>query len=194
MFRYFMIVALLPLSLFAKEPKSILHEKTLPLLDAPSFKEPLNATFEQKHGKWIAEKGVMRVVDIPEERHIPVLFHKESLESVVIEFEFRWKKDGTIIVGCDSERHLSRVTVSSDGMSIQDDTNDSATRLADFKEETKVRRWHKIRVEWQGTKIAASLNGKELQTVHQNLSETKSRSWIAASDAAEIRDLKISGK
>jgi hypothetical protein len=194
MLRYLILLALFPLSLFAKEAKSILHEKTLPLLDAPSLKEPLNEKFEQRKGKWIVENGVMQSVDIPEQKHVPVLFHKVSLANAVIEFEFRWTKHGSIIVGCDSKRHLSRIVVSPTGMSIRDDTNDPATKITEFKKQIELGKWHKIRVEWQDKKIAARLNGKELQTEHQNLSETKSQSWIAASDAVEIRNLEISGE
>jgi hypothetical protein len=86
------------------------------------------------------------------------------------------------------------VVVSPTGMSIKDDTNISATKVLDFKDKIKLGKWHKFRVEWLDKKIAASLNGKELETEHQNLSETKSRSWIGASDAVEIRNLVISGE
>jgi hypothetical protein len=76
-------VALLILTFTSAAPaqtvKPLLHDSALPVISTPSFAEPLVAPFVTSKGQWIPSDGVLSVVDIPAEKHIPVLHHKIGL-------------------------------------------------------------------------------------------------------------------
>jgi hypothetical protein len=55
---------------FAGDAKPLLHEHALPMLAAPDFKGPLDASFSIAKGRWTPEGGVLSVLDLPEEKHI----------------------------------------------------------------------------------------------------------------------------
>jgi hypothetical protein len=94
----------------------------LPSLAAPSFAEPLAPPFVTVKGQWIPEQGVLGIVNIPAEKHIPVLHHKVGLATAVIEVEFRFDGPGNFLVGCDGEKHIGRVVVNTSGFSIAEDS------------------------------------------------------------------------
>ena len=91
---------------FAGDAKPLLHDHDLPVLAAPDFKSPLDASFSIAKGKWTPEGGVLSVLDLPEEKHIPVLHHKVGLASAAIDVEFLSEGPGRFLVGCDSDKHV----------------------------------------------------------------------------------------
>ena len=92
-------------SISAQDVKPLLHDHPLPLIAAPSFAEPLDDSFSIAKGKWTAEGGVLSVLDLPEQKHIPVLHHRVGLVNAVIEVEFLLEgAGGNFLVGCDSTR------------------------------------------------------------------------------------------
>ncbi|WP_395739607.1 hypothetical protein [Prosthecobacter sp.] len=181
-------------SAHAEDAKPLLHDHTLPLLAAPDFKGPLDASFSIAKGKWTPEGGVLSVLDMPEQKHIPVLHHKAGLASATIEVEFLIEGPGTFLVGCDSSKHIGRVVVTATALSIAEDTAAPSKTIAKLPMEVKPHEWHKLRVEWQGDQMAASLDGKELRAQHAFFATPKSRSWLAAGKSVKIRNLKISGE
>ena len=54
--------------------------------------------------------------------------------------------------------------------------------------------WRRLRVEWKGDQMAARLDGKELRAQHAFLATAKARSWLAATQTVQVRNLKISGE
>lgn len=181
-------------SVLAEDPKPLLHDHTLPVLAAPDFKGPLDATFSIAKGKWTPEGGVMSVLDLPEQKHIPVLHHKVGLASATIEVEFLIEGPGTFLVGCDSTKHIGRVVVTAAGLSIAEDTEKPSKTIAKLPMEVKPNEWHKLRVEWQGDQMAAILDGKELRAQHPFFATAKNQSWLAAGKSVKVRNLKISGE
>ena len=177
----------------AQADKPLLNESVLPIIASPSFAEPLVAPFVTAKGQWIPAEGVLSVVDIPAEEHIPVLHHKVGLVSAVIELEFRWDGAGSFLVGCDSDKHVGRVVINAKGLSIAEDSVKPSHTIAQLPLVVKQGEWHKLRVEWKGDHMAARLDGTELRAQHAFLATAKSRSWLAASQSVKVRNLKISG-
>ncbi len=178
----------------AQEGKPLLHERQLPAVAAPSFKEPLDASFSIAKGKWTPHEGVLNVLDLPEEKHIPVLHHRVGLTAAVIEVEFMLAGPGSFLVGCDSDKHVGRVVVNAAGLSIAEDSVKPSHTIAKLPIPVKTGEWQHLRVEWKGEQMAASLDGKELRAQHPFLATPKSRSWIAAGKSVKVRNLKISGE
>lgn len=193
-FRLLLGLFLLGAPVRAGEAKPLLHDHDLPLLAAPDFTGPLDASFSAAKGKWTPEGGELHVLDLPEEKHIPVLHHKVGLASAVIEVEFLLEGPGTFIVGCDAAKHVGRVVINAAGLSIAEDSVKPSHTIEKLPLAVKPNVWHKLRVEWKGDQMAARLDGKELQGSHSFLATAKSRSWIAAGKSVRIRNLVIRGE
>ncbi len=177
----------------AQEAKPLLHNQALPVLATPDFKAPLDASFSIAKGQWTMQDGVMSVLDLPEQKHIPVLHHKVGLASATIEVEFLVEGPGTFLVGCDSDKHVGRVVVTAAGLSIAEDSVKPSNTIAKLPMAVKPDEWHKLRVEWQGDQMAANLDGQELKAQHPFFATPKARSWLAAGKSVKVRNLKISG-
>ena len=178
----------------ADDAKPLLHEQPLPVLAEPDFNGPLDASFSIAKGKWTPEGGVLKVLDLPEQKHIPVLHHKAGLASAVIEVEFYLGGRGTFIVGCDSDKHVGRVVINAAGLSIAEDSVKPSHTLEKLPLKVTPNEWHKLRVEWKGDQMAANLDGHELRAQHPYLATKKSRSWLAAGKKVQVRNLRISGE
>ena len=179
----------------ASDPKSmLLHEEPLPSIATPDLSSTLDKSFRVAKGRWTPEKGEITVVNIPEEKHIPVLHHLVGLANAVIEVEFMMPGPGSFLVGCDSNKHVGRVIINSAGMRIAEDSVKPSHTIASLKSKPKPGRWQKLRVEWKGDRIAATLDGKILEGQHPYLATEKTRSWLAATNGVKIRNFSISGK
>ena len=113
-FRYLLTASLgllVASAALAQEAKPLLHDHVLPVLATPDFKTPLDTSFSVAKGKWTPQDGVLSVLDLPEQKHIPVLHHKVGLASATIEVEFLIEGPGSFLVGCDSNMHVGRVVV-----------------------------------------------------------------------------------
>lgn len=190
----FALLLLLVIPVMARDVKPLLQDETLPVLAAPDFLSPLEAPFKVSKGEWKPEGGEISVVNLPEEKHIPVLHHLVGLESAVIEVEFFLETPGAFLVGCDSDKHIGRVVINAAGMSIAEDSVKPSHTIESVKMEVKQGKWHQLRVEWKGDRMAASLDGEVIEAQHFFLGTAKKRSWLAAGDGVKIRNLKISGK
>lgn len=178
----------------ADEAKPLLHDQALPVIAAPDLTAPLDAAWSVAKGKWTPKDGVLDVLDIPEEKHIPVLHHKVGLASATIEVEFLVNGPGTFLVGCDSDKHVGRVVITAAGMSIAEDSVKPSHSVAKLETPVKPGEWHRLRVEWVGDRMAANLDGKELRAQHAFFATAKARSWLAAGKSVHIRNLRISGE
>ncbi len=179
---------------FSQEAKSLLHDHALPVLAAPDFKGPLDQSFSVAKGKWTPEGGVLSVLDLPEQKHIPVLHHKVGLASATIDVEFFIEGVGSFLVGCDSDKHVGRVVINPASLSIAEDSVKPSHTIATLPMAVKPNEWHKLHVEWQGDQMAAILDGKELRAQHPFLATKKARSWLAAGKSVKVRKLTISGE
>ncbi|HEY1172045.1 MAG TPA: hypothetical protein VGH19_11795 [Verrucomicrobiae bacterium] len=183
----------LSVSAFAQDAKPLLVTEKVAVIAAPTFKEDLEKPFSVAKGKWTVSDGVMTVLDLPEEKHIPVLHHKVGLQEAVIEVEFFLDGPGNFLVGCDGSKHIGRVVVNAGGLSIAEDSVAPSHTIAKLPLTVKPNEWHKLRVEWKENKMAANLDGNELKAEHEFLAGAKAQSWLAAGKSVKVRNLKISG-
>ena len=196
-FRYLLTASLgllVASAALAQEAKPLLHDHVLPVLATPDFKTSLDASFSVAKGKWTPQDGLLSVLDLPEQKHIPVLHHKVGLASATIEVEFLIEGPGSFLVGCDSNMHVGRVVVVGGGLSIAEDSVKPSHTIAKLPMTVKAGEWHKLRVEWQGDQMAANLDGQELKAQHAFLATPKKQSWLAAGKSVKVRNLKISGE
>ena len=189
--------SLLPLLLaslaFGAELKPLLNEQPLPSLAKPTFKEALGADWNVARGKWVPEDGVLHMIDIPEQKHVPVLHHKVGLSAAVIELDFRQNAPGGFLVGCDGAKHVARVVVTPTALSIAEDSVAPSHTIATTKVTAKQGEWHHLRVEWKGDEMAANLDGVELKAKHPFIATEKARSWLAGTKSADVKNLTING-
>ena len=190
--------SLLPLLLaslaFGAELKPLLNEQPLPSLAKPTFKEALGADWNVARGKWVPEDGVLHMIDIPEQKHVPVLHHKVGLSAAVIELDFRQNAPGGFLVGCDGAKHVARVVVTPTALSIAEDSVTPSHTIATTKVTAKQGEWHHLRVEWKGDQMAAILDGQPLRATHPYLATPKVRSWLAGTKSADVKNLSVRGK
>jgi hypothetical protein len=188
---------LLPLLLaslaFGADANPLLNDQPLPSLAAPSFKEPLDADWQTARGKWVPEEGILRMIDIPEQKHVPVLWHKVGTSAAVIELDFRQNAPGGFLVGCDGAKHVARVVVTPTTLSIAEDSVAPSHTIAKTKVSAKQGEWHHLRVEWKGDEMAANLDGVELKAKHPFIASAKTRSWLAGTKSADVKNLTING-
>jgi len=190
---------LLPLLLaslaFAADSKPLLNEGPLPTIATPTFKEPLGAEWSQAKGKWTPVNGVLHMVEVPEDKHVPVLHHKVGLGAAVIELDFKQDAAGAFYVGCDSDKHVGRVVVLGGNVLIQEDSAKVSHTVGGLKYNAKVGEWHHLRVEWKVDKMAFAIDDQApVSAQHAYFATAKKRSWLAGSKTADVRNLTINGE
>ena len=176
-----------------EEVKPLLIERTLPLVTAPKFIEPLDKTFKAVKGNWPLKDGMITPIDIPEQDHLPVLHHLVGLHSAIITLEFRWDGNGTLLVGNDAKTHVGRVNITAKNIRIAESSGSPSKTVAELDTPVEPDVWHKLRVEWTGDRMAANLDGKELKAQHTHFATPKSRSWLGGRNV-NVRNLTISGE
>lgn len=194
-----LVVALLllcPLGspLFGEE--RLLLEASQKVISKPDFKQPLGAEWSTGKGKWDPTEGVLKVTDLPDEHHIPVLHLATGPASLIWECEFRFNAGKSFLVGCDAQKHVGRVVIGAKSFKICEDSTEvkgksGSHTLSETPVDLKPGDWHTLRVDHAGDRIAARLDATELQAQHAYLATPKVRWWFAASDAVEIRNVRI---
>jgi hypothetical protein len=187
---------LLPLShsLFAGEP--LLLHSTPKIITQPDFKQPLGSEWSTGKGKWEPVDGTLKVTDIPDEHHIPVLHLATGQVDLIWECEFLFNAGKSFLVGCDAQKHVGRVVIGPKSFKICEDSTEVKGKtpshtLSETAVDLKADQWHTLRVESTGDQIAARLDGVELQAQHPYLATPKVRWWFAASDTVQIRNVQI---
>lgn len=179
---------------------SPLLAQDLPVLAAPDFKSPLDASWKIAHGTYEPKDGVLVCAEKPENKHVAVLWHQVGWNTGVIECEFRLDGSKSFIIGCDGNtpgglKHVGRFSLSPKQISIAEDSVKPSHILVKQAVDLKSGVWHKLRLEWKGDQISVQLNDQTLQAQNAFLAMPKTRSWIAVGgQTASIRALKISGK
>jgi hypothetical protein len=180
---------------FGAESKPLLNEKPLPSIATPTFKEALGAEWSQAKGKWTPDNGVLHMVEVTEDKHVPVLHHKVGLTAAVIELDFKQDAAGAFYVGCDSDRHIGRVVVLGGTVVIQEDSAKTSHTVASLKYSAKVGEWHHLRVEWKDDRMAFAIDDQApVSAQHPHFATAKKRSWLAGSKTADVKNLAINGE
>ena len=169
----------------------------LPLIAAPMFDAPLDASFSVAKGTWTPAGGILTAVEVAEEKHVAVLHHNVGLRSAVIECDFRLSGSPQFLVGCDGKgHHVGRVVVRGAGVvDIAEDSGKTSHVIASIKTPVAQEQWHHLRVEWMGDEMIATLDGQTVKAKDPYFATAKSRSWLAVPRSkTEIRSLVIRGE
>ena len=190
------ICLLFPLAqpLSASEP--LLLRSTQKVITQPDFKQPLGPEWSTGKGKWEPAEGTLKVTDIPDEHHIPVLHLATGQVDLIWECEFLFNAGKSFLVGCDAQKHVGRVVIGPKSFKICEDSTEVKGKtpshtLTETGVDLKADEWHKLRVESFGDQIAARLDGVELVAQHAYLATPKVRWWFAAADTVQIRNVRI---
>ena len=170
-------------------------ESALPLIAAPTFEEPLDASFSIAKGSWTPAGGILTASENPDDKHVAVLHHKVGLKSAVIDLEFRLSGSPSFLVGCDGKGHVGRVVVKSAGVDIAEDSAKTSHVIASIKTPVAPEQWHHLRVEWRADEMIATLDDQSVSAKNAYFATPKSRSWLAVPKTkTEIRKLTIRGE
>jgi hypothetical protein len=184
------VAAVLALPLHAEDAKPLLN-KPGKVISAPDFKQPLGPEWSVAKGKWEPANGVLKVTNIPDEKHIPVLHLKTGPTPLIWECEFQLNDGKSFLVGCDAQKHVGRVVIAPKSFKIAEDTAVPSKTIKETAVDLKPDAWHTLRVEYAGDQIAARLDGQDLAAQHEYLATPKVRWWFAAADTVQIRNVKI---
>jgi hypothetical protein len=172
----------------------------LPVLAAPDFKSPLDASWKIAHGTYEPKDGVLVCAEKPENKHVAVLWHQVGWNSGLIECEFRFDGSKILILGCDGTTpkglaHIGRVVIGPKMISIAEDSVKPSHTIAKLPADLQSGVWHRLSFAWSGEHITLKVNDLAIHASHAYLATAKTRSWIAVGgQTASIRELKISGK
>lgn len=188
------LVSALNLPLSAED--AIFLQSSDKTISRPDLYGPLGPEWSTGKGRWEPVNGLLKVTDLPDEHHIPVLHLATGPASLVWECEFRFNTGKSFLVGCDGQKHIGRVVIGPKSIKICEDSTEvkGKTPSHTLNETTvalKPEEWHTLRVESAGEKMAARLDGARLEAVHPYLGSPKVRWWFAAGDSVEIRNIRI---
>jgi hypothetical protein len=174
------------------------QENTEPkLISSPSFNEPLDSNWEIVKGTYQPVNGNLLCTELPENKHVAVIWHKIPVQSGIIEVELMpTSATKTFIIGFDGKvpkglSHVVRLTVKGDHISIAHDQQQPSFILNKTKTSIPLNQWTKIRLQWHEQKITATINDITISAEHPFLSTEKVRSWFAVGGQTSIRNLKI---
>jgi hypothetical protein len=190
------LTLLSPLILSSHAGDGLLLQASSKVISQPDLKQPLGAEWSTGKGKWELVDGMIRVTDLPEEHHIPVLHLATGPASLIWECEFRFNAGKSFLVGCDAQKHVGRVVIGPKNFKICEDSTEVKGKtpshtLSETAVDLKAEEWHTLRVEAVGDRMAARLDGVELRAEHAYLATPKVRWWFAAADSTQIRKVRI---
>jgi hypothetical protein len=165
-----MFFALVAAPLFAADPKPEFE----PLLTKPGkvifhdeMKDGLAKEWKATKGKWTANEGGTRVVEVAEDMHGAVARRDINGKDFLIQVSFKLDKAKTGSISINNAKsHVCRLTIKPTGFSIQkDDTDgkngpDKAEVLQTKEIAIKPGEWHTIQLEFRGEEIVGQLDGK----------------------------------
>ncbi len=129
-------------------------------------------------GTWTAHDGVLRGFESGPRRHGPVKMHKLALTDAVAEFEFRLEGRATfagiIFNGSQERGHLFHFYVTKDQIRLT--AHPKKGEAVDLLKEAQAFSpgvWHQVRVQFKGTQLTATVDGKSVTATHACIAEAK---------------------
>jgi hypothetical protein len=177
---------------------SVLAQDLKPIT-SPDLKTPLPEEWSVRHGTWEVQDGVMKVAEVPENKHAAVLWHQVPLQTGAVDCEFMLDGAKTFILGCDGEKHIGRIVITPQAIRLLDDSTEVKGKspsklLSTAPLELKSGEWHKLHYEWNGDRMAATLDDVKVEATNPNLGLKKSRWWFAVGGASlKIRNIAVAG-
>ena len=164
---FFLFLLLSPV--FAQEPKILLKE---------AFNNELSKDWFWGLGTWKAENGVLRGFESGPRRHGPVKVRKLPLKDAVIECEFRLNGKATfagiIFNGSQERGHIVHLIMSKDQLRVMSHPKKGESKeLLKVPAKLAIGEWHRVRLEFRGAVLTASIDGQYITAEHACIAEEK---------------------
>ncbi|MBI5801316.1 MAG: DUF1080 domain-containing protein [Verrucomicrobia bacterium] len=183
----------------AAEPAILLEEK---------FDRELSKEWFWGLGTWTAKDGVLRGYESGARRHGPVKMRKLPLKDGVVECEFRLEGKATfagiIFNGSPERGHLVHLVMGKDRLRVlAHPTKNETAELLNQPNPLAVGEWHRVKIEFKGPTITATVNGKTITANNPCIAEEKLTFGLGGDSggpagekagALEFRKLKISSQ
>jgi hypothetical protein len=196
--------------------KSAAKNKAVPATPAPTQ----SAAFEEKFdgelskdwfwglGTWTAKGGVLRGYESGPRRHGPVNVRRFPLRDGTVECEFRLEGKATfagiIFNGSQERGHIVHVVMGKDQLRVLAHAKKGETvELIKQPARLTVGEWHRVKIEFKGPTITATVNDKLITASNPCIAEEKLTFGLGGDSggpegekagALEFRKLKIAGK
>ena len=164
---FFLFLLLSPV--FAEEPKILLKE---------AFNDELSKDWFWGLGTWKAENGVLRGFESGPRRHGPVKVRKLPLKDAVVECEFRLNGKATfaglIFNGSQERGHIVHLIIGKDQLRVMSHPKKGESKeLLKVPAKLAIGEWHRVRLEFRGTVLTASIDGQNITAEHACIAEEK---------------------
>ena len=151
------------------EPVILLEEK---------FDQELSKDWFWGLGTWTAKDGVLRGFESGPRRHGPVKMRKLPLTDAVIECEFRLEGKATfagiIFNGSHERGHIVHLVMGRDGLRIlAHPKKGETTELLKQSDTLAADEWHRVKIEFKGPTMNATVNGRTITTSNPCIAEEK---------------------
>ena len=170
------------------------------------FDAPLCKDWFWSLGTWAAKDGVLRGFESGPRRHGPVTMRKFPLRDAVVECEFRLLGKATfagiIFNGSQERGHLVHVVMGKDQLRIlAHPKKGENVELLKQSETLEVGAWQRVKIEFKGPVVTATVNGKVFTAEAPAIAEEKLTFGLGGESggptgekagALEFRKLKIS--
>lgn len=167
--RSLLFLFLLLSPVFAEEPKILLKE---------AFNDELSKDWFWGLGTWKAENGVLRGFESGPRRHGPVKVRKLPLKDAVVECEFRLNGKATfagiIFNGSQERGHIVHLIMSKDQLRVMSHPKKGESKeLLKVPTKLAIGEWHRVRLEFRGAVLTASVDGQNITAEHACIAEEK---------------------
>lgn len=164
---FFLFLLLSPV--FAEEPKILLKE---------AFNDELSKDWFWGLGTWKAENGVLRGFESGPRRHGPVKVRKLPLKDAVVECEFRLNGKATfagiVFNGSQERGHIVHLIMSKDQLRVMSHPKKGESKeLLKVPAKLAIGEWHRVRLEFRGAVLTASIDGQNITAEHACIAEEK---------------------
>jgi len=154
---------------FSAEPTVVLEEK---------FDQPLSAAWHWGLGTWTAKDGVLRGFESGERRHGPVKVHKLTMTDAIVECEFRLIGKATfagiIFNGAQERGHIVHLVMGKDHLRVfAHPKKGESVGLIKQDNPLTVDEWHRVRLEFKGATLTATINNTGISATHTCIAEQK---------------------
>lgn len=188
-------------------PLAALHAAEKPR-SQDDFTQPLGKDWFWGLGTWTTKDGILRGYESGPRRHGPVKMRKVSLRDGVVDCEFRLEGKATfagVIFNASQERgHIVHLVIGKDTVRILvHPKKGENVELFSQPHTLAIGEWHRVRIEFRGPQIIATVDDKTFTATHDCIAEEKLSFGLGGDSGGpegeqagtlEFRKLKINSK
>jgi hypothetical protein len=159
-------------------------------------------------GTWTAKGGVLRGYESGPRRHGPVKMRRFPLRDGLVEADFRLEGRatfaGVIFNGSQERGHIVHLVVGKDQLRVlAHPAKGKTVELLKEPARFEAGRWHRVKIQFQGSQMTATVDGKTITVAHDCIAEQKLTFGLGGDSggpegeqagALEFRQLKITGQ